>query len=49
MMLMATKIRYPKDRDFYETLKNEFSVEQVHYDQATDVILYRIKRKREEL
>ncbi|CAJ0600119.1 unnamed protein product [Cylicocyclus nassatus] len=49
IMLMATKIRYPKDREFYETLKDEFSVEQVHYDEATDVILYSIKRKREEL
>lgn len=49
VMLMATKIRYPKDRRFYETLEDEFIVNQVHYDHATDVILYHIKRKREEL
>ncbi|EYC01865.1 hypothetical protein Y032_0104g3644 [Ancylostoma ceylanicum] len=49
VMLMATKIRYPKDKRFYETLEDEFVVSQVHYDNATDVILYRITRKREEL
>ncbi|ETN72809.1 hypothetical protein NECAME_04416 [Necator americanus] len=49
VMLMASKIRYPKDKRFYDTLEDEFSVRRVYYDHATDVVLYRITRKREDL
>ncbi|KAK6057706.1 hypothetical protein COOONC_04738, partial [Cooperia oncophora] len=48
-MLMASKIRYPKDKLFFETLRDDFDVTQVHYNDATDVVLFRISKIKKEL
>ncbi|XGW16475.1 hypothetical protein V3C99_001717 [Haemonchus contortus] len=49
VMLLAGKIRYPKDKRFYDTLGNDFDVTQILYDEAADVVLFKISKSRREL
>ncbi|KAK5973581.1 Methyltransferase [Trichostrongylus colubriformis] len=49
LMLMASKIRYPKDEHFFDTLRENFDVTKISYDDATDVVLFKILRIKKEL
>ena len=40
--LLAGKIRYPKDRRFYEKLKRDFHVREVKYEADVDVTVFEI-------
>ena len=45
MILLSCKIRYEKDSNFLEKMKNDFIVEQLAYDSERDISIYKIKRK----
>lgn len=41
VVLLACKIRYRRDTDFLSTLRQRFSVEEVHYEKQRDIHVYR--------
>ncbi|XP_077997737.1 protein N-lysine methyltransferase METTL21A-like [Glandiceps talaboti] len=42
LVLLSCRIRYEKDSDFIESLKDHFSVTKIFYDAATDVRIYKV-------
>lgn len=41
VVLLACKIRYARDTDFLELLRQQFAVEEVHYDTERDIHVYK--------
>ncbi|CAH1803050.1 unnamed protein product [Owenia fusiformis] len=42
-VILASKIRYKRDKDFYKMLGKTFSLAKVHYDKDKDIVIYKAK------
>lgn len=44
LVLLACKIRYQRDTDFLDLLRQRFRVQQVHYDRERDIHVYEARK-----
>ncbi|KAM9828881.1 protein N-lysine methyltransferase METTL21A [Syngnathus typhle] len=45
VVLLACRIRYERDSDFLNMLKERFTVEEVHYDNDKDIHIYKAQKR----
>uniref|UniRef100_A0A8C5PUH4 Protein N-lysine methyltransferase METTL21A n=1 Tax=Leptobrachium leishanense TaxID=445787 RepID=A0A8C5PUH4_9ANUR len=45
LVLLSFRLRYQRDQNFLDMMKEHFNVKEVHYDSHTDVHIYKAHRK----